>query len=228
MKQQIKKMLLLVSFVLLTITCYGEFKTPEETISNFFNYQALGDTNGLNKCFVGRKFYSTGEKPAVSYEIAAKRVYKKNDVEKYKQSFKGAGESNNLNVSPKTGDVELTILNKTGKSKTYYLFRKVADQWLILTLWADKGSETSSPPALSSSVNNFILTTDNVNVRAKANIKSKILAKIKMGQKVKLIKRTDVALTAGDKKGFWAWVEFEKNGKTVKGYVFDAYLEEEK
>ena len=45
---------------------------------------------------------------------------------------------------------------------------------------------------------------------------------------MKLIERTDVALTVGDKTGFWALVEFEKGGKTVKGYVFDAYLKEDK
>lgn len=220
MKPKIKQMFLFVSFVLLSITSYASFNTPEETISNFFTYMAQGDTNGLSSCFIGKNFSGTGEKQIVSYKIAGKKVYKNKDVQEYKLS------SNNPSFFPKPGDVELTILNTINNFKTYYLFRKSANQWLILTMWTDEKHE--NPPTALPSTGDFILTMDNVNLRAKSNIKSKVLVKIKEGQKVKLIKRTDAALTVGDKKGFWAWIEFEKNGKKWKGYVFDAYLKEDK
>ena len=73
-----------------------------------------------------------------------------------------------------------------------------------------------------------ILTGDNVNVRAEASPKGEVLTMLSKGAKVKLLERSDKALTVGDKKGFWARIDTgvmdEKKGETIKGWVFDYYL----
>ena len=71
------------------------------------------------------------------------------------------------------------------------------------------------------------LTGDNVNVRAEASTNSAALVKLSKGAKVTLLKRSDIALTVGDKKGFWAYIDTgikDKKGGTIKGWVFDYYL----
>ena len=79
--------------------------------------------------------------------------------------------------------------------------------------------------------NIYTLTGDNVNVRAEAATNGAVLLKLSKGAKVMLLKRSDTALTVGDKKGFWAYVDTQvtnKDGESIKGWVFDYYLKEEK
>ena len=76
----------------------------------------------------------------------------------------------------------------------------------------------------------YTLTGDNVNVRAEASTNSAVLIKLSKGAKVSLLKRSDIALTVGDKKGFWAYIDTgikDKKGGTIKGWVFDYYLKKE-
>ncbi len=77
----------------------------------------------------------------------------------------------------------------------------------------------------------YILTGDNVNVRSEAATNGAVLLKLSKGAKVTLLKRSDVALTVGDKKGYWAFIDTgiaKKDGEeTIKGWVFDYYLKEE-
>ena len=45
------------------------------------------------------------------------------------------------------------------------------------------------------------------------------------------MKRSDMALTVGGEKGFWAYIDTgitNKAGEVIKGWVFDYYLKEEK
>ena len=55
---------------------------------------------------------------------------------------------------------------------------------------------------ISESNNIYTLTGDNVNVRAEAATNGAVLLKLSKGAKVTLLKRSDIALTVGDKKGF--------------------------
>ncbi len=76
----------------------------------------------------------------------------------------------------------------------------------------------------------YILTGDNVNVRSEASTNSAVLVKLSKGAKVTLLKRSDIALTVGDKKGFWAYIDTGVKGKTgenIKGWIFDYYLKKE-
>ncbi len=73
----------------------------------------------------------------------------------------------------------------------------------------------------------YILTGDNVNVRSEASTNSTVLLKLKKGARVKLLKRSEVEFTIGDKKGYWVYIETgvkDKKGKTIKGWVVDVYL----
>jgi uncharacterized protein YgiM (DUF1202 family) len=89
-----------------------------------------------------------------------------------------------------------------------------------------KDSNKSNSPVLNSISNvTMVLTGDNVRVRTEAGTNGAVVATLSKGAKVKLIERTDIALTVGDKTGFWALVE---TASGIKGYVFDAYLKEEK
>ncbi len=67
-------------------------------------------------------------------------------------------------------------------------------------------------------------------MRAEAGTNSAALIKLSKGAKVSLLKRSDIALTVGDKKGFWAYIDTGvkgKNGENIKGWVFDYYLKKE-
>ena len=79
--------------------------------------------------------------------------------------------------------------------------------------------------------NYYILTGDNVNIRSVPSMNSSVLYMLKINSKVKLIYRSDIELSAGDKKGYWAYVDTEikdeKERETIKGWVFDYYLKEE-
>ncbi len=93
-------------------------------------------------------------------------------------------------------------------------------------------SESNNQPSSDSSKSVFTLTGDNVNVRAEAATNGAVLVKLSKGAKVTLLKRSDAALTVGDKKGFWAYIDTgitnKAGNETIKGWVFDYYLKEEK
>ncbi|URA09902.1 SH3 domain-containing protein [Thermospira aquatica] len=75
-----------------------------------------------------------------------------------------------------------------------------------------------------------ILTGDNVNVRSEASTNSAVLLKLKKGARVKLLERSDVTFTIGDRTGYWVYIDTgvkDKEGNTIKGWVVDIYLKEE-
>ncbi len=76
----------------------------------------------------------------------------------------------------------------------------------------------------------YILTGDNVNVRAEATTNSKVLLQLKKGTRVKVLKRSDVGFMVDGKKGYWVYIDTgvkDKKGKTIKGWVVDVYLKQE-
>ncbi len=88
-------------------------------------------------------------------------------------------------------------------------------------------NKSSEKPSSESTSSICTLTGDNVNVRAEAATNGAVLVKLSRGAIVTLLKRSDMALTVGDKKGFWAYIDTQvtnKDGETVKGWVFDYYL----
>ncbi len=75
-----------------------------------------------------------------------------------------------------------------------------------------------------------ILTGDNVNVRAEATTNSKVLLQLKKGTRVKVLERSDVEFTVGDKTGYWVYIDTgvkDKKGNKIKGWVVDIYLKPE-
>ncbi|URA10630.1 SH3 domain-containing protein [Thermospira aquatica] len=76
----------------------------------------------------------------------------------------------------------------------------------------------------------YILTGDNVNVRSEASTNSAVLLKLKKGARVKLLERSDVTFTIGDRTGNWVYIDTgvkDKKGKPIKGWMVDIYLDEE-
>ncbi|URA09423.1 SH3 domain-containing protein [Thermospira aquatica] len=76
----------------------------------------------------------------------------------------------------------------------------------------------------------YILTGDNVNVRSEASTNSAVLFKLKKGARVKLLERSDVTFTIGDRTGNWVYIDTgvkDKKGNTIKGWVLDLYLSPE-
>ena len=98
----------------------------------------------------------------------------------------------------------------------------IAKKILFSVRLKETGGQLNTPSIL------YLLTGDNVNVRAEASTNSAALVKLSKGAKVTLLKRSDIVLTVGDKKGFWAYIDTgvkdKKTGETIKGWVFDYYL----
>lgn len=80
--------------------------------------------------------------------------------------------------------------------------------------------------------NYFSITGDNVRVRAEPATNGQVLTSLNKGAKVEVLKRGEQEEAIGGKKGRWAFVDTgvvdKKTGETIKGWVFDAYLKEEK
>ncbi len=82
----------------------------------------------------------------------------------------------------------------------------------------------------------YILTVDNVNVRAEATTNSKVLLQLKKGTKVKVLERSEKEFTVEDTStgrvttGHWVYIDTgvkDKKGKAIKGWVVDIYLKTE-
>ncbi len=123
-----------------------------------------------------------------------------------------------LTFDEKSGILTVHLEYKSGVKKEFkYIFK-------------DGVFELLSQSEATNSKAYYILTGDNVNVRSEASTNSVVLLKLKKGARIKLLERSDVEFTVGDKKGYWVYIETgvkDKKGKTIKGWVVDVYLKEE-
>jgi hypothetical protein len=72
----------------------------------------------------------------------------------------------------------------------------------------------------------FLIFGENVNVRKEANVKSEVVAKLQPGEKVKVIKKTNVLLTQGGMKEYWYQIQAgEKKGYVWGSLLADSYSE---
>lgn len=76
----------------------------------------------------------------------------------------------------------------------------------------------------------YILTGDNVRVRSAAGTNSIVLLSLNKNANVKLMNRSNISFSIGDKKGYWTLIDTgidnRKKG-TIKGWLIDYYLKEE-
>ena len=74
----------------------------------------------------------------------------------------------------------------------------------------------------------YVVVGDNINIRTEPDIKSNILNKLRIGQTVKILKRTNKKIKIGDDIGEWVYIDpsMFKKGTTelLKGWIFDKYL----
>jgi hypothetical protein len=66
-----------------------------------------------------------------------------------------------------------------------------------------------------------IIIGDNVNVREKPDIKSKSICKLRLGDSIKIIKRTGKKEKIGDLEGEWIFVD---TFQSSKGWIFSYYV----
>lgn len=81
-----------------------------------------------------------------------------------------------------------------------------------------------SGPPVKTNLPYYIITGDDVRIRSQGSTNGAVLAVFSKGKRVRLISRADAAVDIGGKKGRWAYVD----AGTVKGWVFDYYLKEER
>ncbi len=123
-----------------------------------------------------------------------------------------------LTFDEKSGILTVHLEYKSGVKKEFkYIFK-------------DGVFELLSQSEVTNSKDYYILTGDNVNVRSEASTNSAVLLKLKKGARVKLLERSDISFTIGDKTGNWVYIDTgvkDKKGNTIKGWIVDVYLKEE-
>ena len=147
------------------------------------------------------------------------------------------------NEPPDFGGEELELIIDKEIKREYYQFgiglsklkptedEELTAMKILFSVRIKDTSGSNEQPSSEQTGQTYILTGDNVNVRAEAATNGAVLVKLSKGAKVTLLKRSDTALTVGDKKGFWAYVDTQvtnKDGESIKGWVFDYYLKEDK
>ena len=84
---------------------------------------------------------------------------------------------------------------------------------ILFSVRIKDANHSSEQPLSDQPGQTYTLTGDNVNVRVEAATNGAVLVKLSKGAKVTLLKRSDIALTVGDKKGFWAYVDTQVTNK---------------
>ncbi len=79
-----------------------------------------------------------------------------------------------------------------------------------------------------------IIGADNVMVREKPGLDSKIVTKLRLGEMVRVLKKTEAVININQNKGSWVFVDThqikrstsrsQESSETYKGWVFDYYL----
>jgi hypothetical protein len=74
----------------------------------------------------------------------------------------------------------------------------------------------------------LIITGENVNVREKPSIDSKILTKVNLGRYITILNKISKNVTIDGKTGMWVYIDTrqipENKENTIKGWVFDHYI----
>jgi len=76
--------------------------------------------------------------------------------------------------------------------------------------------------------NYLIIVGDNVNIRIEPNIKSEIILKLNIGDKVKVLKRLNNKIIINGAEGIWIYIDScryknDNLDETIKGWVFSNY-----
>jgi hypothetical protein len=219
-------------------------------ISNSFKQVTLSNKTG-NWLFIDAGYYNSGENTTIkgwvpSFYIAEKKDFKKVTkfgeyelegwVGDYRFDYKFNKDGTVIDTLYKEGIYEATIkCNLYCKDKvlfvevqykgddSFQIFYLNETGDLFLQEMPIKAKRIDVVPLLNTNNLFYSITGDNVNVRADASVDGKILTLLSKGARVKLIKRSDIELYIGDKKGHWAYIETG----VIKGWVFDYYLKEE-
>lgn len=115
------------------------------------------------------------------------------------------------------------VLDREG----YYNFPCVDENGELIRV---KSEIYSSFDHIYSNFNYYILTGDNVNIRAKPTTNSAVLTRLKKGARVKVLEISEEVFRVGNREGLWVYVETgekDRNGKPIRGWMVDIYLKPE-
>ena len=71
---------------------------------------------------------------------------------------------------------------------------------------------------------NAVIKGNYINIRQEANTKSHMLIQLHDGEKVYLIKKSEHQDEIGGENHHWYYIEFQKNGKTIQGWVYGKFI----
>ncbi|URA10665.1 SH3 domain-containing protein [Thermospira aquatica] len=190
--------------------------TDFKQVKKFGDYYIEGWSGDYDFAY---RFYRNGTyKMKVFDDIKEKTIYKIGRLYRCKNIV--ATEGGALFYFDEEGNLFTDVLfidDKTGEP-----FRAITNKSEF-----PKWAQSDKAPVLETY---YILTGDNVNVRSEASTNSAVLLKLKKGARVKLLERSDVTFTIGDRTGNWVYIDTgvkDKKGNTIKGWVVDIYLKEE-